>query len=78
MIDNDALAALIRQDIPDAEVEIVDRTGTMDHFNVTVASGAFRGRSLVQQHQLVYGALRGALRDGRVHAVELKTVPREE
>ncbi|MHB8432860.1 MAG: BolA/IbaG family iron-sulfur metabolism protein [Candidatus Tyrphobacter sp.] len=78
MIDNDALAALIRQDIPDAEVEIVDRTGTMDHFNVTVRSGAFRGRSLIQQHQLVYGALRGALRDGRVHAVELKTVPREE
>jgi stress-induced morphogen len=78
VIDNDALAALIRQDIPDAEVEIVDRTGTMDHFNVTVRSGAFRGRSLVQQHQLVYGALRGALRDGRVHAVELKTIPREE
>ena len=78
MIDNDALAALIRQDIPDAEVEIVDRTGTMDHFNVTVRSGAFTGRSLVQQHQLVYGALRGALRDGRVHAVELKTIPREE
>ncbi|HUY41390.1 MAG TPA: BolA/IbaG family iron-sulfur metabolism protein [Candidatus Dormibacteraeota bacterium] len=78
MIDNDALAALIRRDIPDAEVEIVDRTGTMDHFNVTVRSGAFRGRSLIQQHQLVYGALRGALRDGRVHAVELKTVPREE
>jgi len=78
VIDNDALAALIRRDIPDAEVEIVDRTGTMDHFNVTVRSGAFRGRSLIQQHQLVYGALRGALRDGRVHAVELKTVPREE
>ncbi|HUY40856.1 MAG TPA: BolA/IbaG family iron-sulfur metabolism protein [Candidatus Dormibacteraeota bacterium] len=78
MIDNDALAALIRESIPDAEVEIVDRTGTMDHFNVTVRSAAFKGRTLVQQHQLVYGALRGALRDGRVHAVELKTIHREE
>ncbi len=78
MIDNDALAALIRESIPDAEVEIVDRTGTMDHFNVTVRSAAFKGRTLVQQHQLVYGALRSALRDGRVHAVELKTVHREE
>jgi len=78
VIDNDALAALIRESIPDAEVEIVDRTGTMDHFNVTVRSAAFKGRTLVQQHQLVYGALRGALRDGRVHAVELKTIHREE
>ena len=78
MIENNALAALIRQEIPDARVEIVDRTGTMDHFNVTVASSAFEGKTLLQQHQLVYGALKGALRDGRVHAVELKTVAKEE
>lgn len=78
MIENEALAALIRQEIPDARVEVVDRTGTMDHFNVTVQSSAFRGKTLLQQHQLVYGALRGALRDGRVHAVELKTVAKEE
>ena len=78
MIENEALAALIRQEIPDAGVEIVDRTGTMDHFNVTVQSSAFRGKTLLQQHQLVYAALRGALRDGRVHAVELKTIAKEE
>lgn len=74
MIDNDALVALIRRDIPDAQVDIVDRTGTMDHFNVTVHSNAFAGRTLIAQHQLVYGALRAALKDGRVHAVELKTI----
>ncbi|HTC29540.1 MAG TPA: BolA family protein [Candidatus Acidoferrum sp.] len=77
MIDNDSLAALIRRDLPDAQVEIVDRTGTMDHFNVTVRSGAFAGRTLIEQHQLVYGALRAALKDGRVHAVELKTLVSE-
>ena len=79
MIENDALTALIRTDMPDAEVAIVDRTGTMDHFNVTVRSGAFRGKTLIEQHQLVYGALRAALKDGRVHAVELKTlIPENE
>ncbi len=79
MIENDALTALIRADMPDAEVAIVDRTGTMDHFNVTVRSGAFRGKTLIEQHQLVYGALRAALKDGRVHAVELKTlIPENE
>lgn len=77
MIDNESLTALIRHDIPDAHVEIVDRTGTMDHFNVTVRSSAFAGRTLIEQHQLVYGALRAALKDGRVHAVELKTLVSE-
>ncbi len=74
MIDNDSLTALIHRDLPDAEVQIVDRTGTMDHFNITVRSSAFAGKTLIEQHQLVYGALKGALRDGRVHAVELKTI----
>ncbi len=74
MIDNASLSALIRADMPDAQVEIVDRTGTMDHFNVTVRSKAFADRTLIEQHQLVYGALKGALKDGRVHAVELKTL----
>ena len=77
MIDNDSLAALIRRDLPDAQVEIVDRTGTMDHFNVTVRSRSFAGRTLIEQHQLVYGALRAALKAGRVHAVELKTLVSE-
>ena len=73
MIDDDSLTALIRAQIPDARVDIFDRTGTMDHFNITVSSNAFAGKPLIEQHQLVYGALKGALKDGRVHAVELKT-----
>lgn len=74
MIEDAALTDLIRSELPDAEVGIVDRTGTMDHFNVTVRSKRFRGKSLIEQHQLVYGALKDALKDGRVHAVELKTI----
>jgi stress-induced morphogen len=77
MIDDAALTGLIRTEIPDADVSIVDRTGTMDHFNVTVRSHAFKGKTLIEQHQLVYGALRAALKDGRVHAVELKTITSE-
>lgn len=74
MIDNESLTSLIRAQLPDARVDIVDRTGTMDHFNVTVRSAAFKDRTLIEQHQLVYGALKDALKDGRVHAVELKTI----
>ena len=74
MIDNGSLTELIRTQLPDARVEIVDRTGTMDHFNVTVRSGSFAGKTLIEQHQLVYTTLKPALKDGSVHAVELKTL----
>jgi stress-induced morphogen len=74
MIDNASLTELIRSELPDAHVEIVDRTGTMDHFNVTVRSSGFAGKTLIEQHQIIYGALKPALKDGRVHAVELKTL----
>ncbi|MGA8475162.1 MAG: BolA/IbaG family iron-sulfur metabolism protein [Candidatus Cybelea sp.] len=77
MIDDEALQNLIRTHLPDAEVGIVDRTGTMDHFNVTVRSHAFAGKTLIEQHQIVYGALKAALKDGRVHAIELKTIVAE-
>ena len=73
MIDNRGLTDLIRAHLPDADVQIVDRTGTMDHFNVHVRSKAFTGKTLIEQHQMVYGALGAALKDGRIHAVELKT-----
>lgn len=74
MIADHALRDLIRSDLPDADVTIQDRTGTHDHFNVTVRSNAFAGKTLIQQHQLVYRTLKAALADGRVHAVELTTI----
>ena len=77
MIDDSALTGLIVDRLPDAEVSIHDRTGTMDHFNVTVRSQAFKGKTLIEQHQLVYRALKDALADGRVHAVELTTIVAE-
>ena len=78
MIDDASLASLIRDQLPDADVRIQDRTGTMDHFNLTVRSQAFRGKATIEQHRLVYAALKTALADGRVHAVELTTIARTE
>lgn len=77
MIDDIALTDLIRAQLPDADVTIVDRTGTMDHFNVTVRSAEFKGKTLIEQHRLVYNALKSAHKDGRIHAVELKTITPE-
>ena len=63
---------LIREGFPDAQVSIEDLAGDGDHYAATVVSEAFRGKSRVQQHQMVYDALRGQM-GGALHALALKT-----
>ena len=58
--------------IPDARVEIRDLAGDGDHYAATVISEAFRGKSRVQQHQLVYQSLKGQM-GGVLHALALQT-----
>ena len=66
------IEALIRAALPDAQVTIEDLAGDGDHYAATVVSEAFRGRSRVQQHQMVYAALRGRM-GGELHALALQT-----
>jgi stress-induced morphogen len=73
MIHSSTMTDLIRRAMPDAEVEVVDLTGTMDHFNVLVRSGAFRGVPLMDRHRMVEGALAEARADGRIHAMSIRT-----
>ncbi len=76
MIEDASIVALIRDSLPDARVEIVDWSsfGTRDHFNITVRSRAFAGKPLIDQHRMVYDAIGAALKDGRIHAAQLKTI----
>ena len=62
----------IKAAIPDAQVEIRDLAGDGDHYAATVVSEAFRGKSRVQQHQIVYQALKGQM-GGALHALALQT-----
>ena len=66
------IESLIKAAIPDAEVEIKDLAGDGDHYAATVTSEAFRGKSRVQQHQIVYEALEGNM-GGTLHALALQT-----
>ncbi len=66
------IEALIRDALPDAQVTIEDLAGDGDHYAATVVSEAFRGRSRVQQHQMVYAALQGRM-GGALHALALQT-----
>ena len=66
------IAQLIKEALPDAQVTIEDLAGDGDHYAATVVSEAFRGKSRVQQHQIVYAALRGRM-GGELHALALQT-----
>jgi len=63
---------LIKTGIPDAEVTIRDLAGDGDHYAAEVVSESFRGKSRVQQHQMVYNALEGNM-GGVLHALALQT-----
>jgi stress-induced morphogen len=68
----DEIEQLIKSRIPDAEVTIRDLAGDGDHYAATVIAASFRGKSRVQQHQMVYDALRGQM-GGALHALALQT-----
>ncbi len=63
---------LIRDAFPDADVTITDLAGDNDHYAAMVMSKAFKGKTRVQQHQMVYEALKGRM-GGVLHALSLQT-----
>ncbi len=63
---------MIKSALPDASVEIRDLAGDGDHYAATVISESFRGKTRVQQHQMVYSALQGQM-GGQLHALALQT-----
>ena len=72
MMEPEQVEGLLLGAFPDAEIELVDLTGTKDHYQARIISSAFSGRSMVEQHQLVYRALGDAMK-GPIHALALKT-----
>ena len=63
---------LIKEALPDARVEIRDLAGDGDHYAANVVSSSFKGKSRVQQHQMIYAALKGRM-GGELHALALQT-----
>ena len=58
---------------PGSRIEVVDLTGTQNHYEVSVESPAFKGLTRVQQHQHVMGAFAPELKTGEVHALSIRT-----
>ena len=66
------IETMIKAAFPDAQIEIKDLAGDGDHYAAKVISEAFRGKTRVQQHQMVYAALQGNM-GGVLHALSLTT-----
>ena len=69
----DEITTRIRAALPDAEVELVDLTGTAEHWQASVISSAFEGQSLMARHRLVMNALAAELK-GPIHALTLNVM----
>jgi acid stress-induced BolA-like protein IbaG/YrbA len=76
MISPDKVEAMIQTALPDAQVTVLSPDG--EHFEVTVVSSQFEGKRRVQQHQLVYGAVKEAMASEAIHALALNTLTPSE
>ncbi|MFL5239735.1 MAG: BolA family protein [Rhizomicrobium sp.] len=67
---------LIKDAFPDADITMTDLAGDNDHWAAMVVSSAFKGKNRVQQHQMVYAALKGRM-GGELHALSLQTAAKD-
>jgi stress-induced morphogen len=72
MVSADEIVRKLQDSMPSAQVRAVDMTGGGDHWQVSIKAAEFKGKSLVEQHQMVYRAL-GELMSGPIHALALDT-----
>ena len=73
MVDIEEVRGLIARALPDARITIRDTVGDGDHFEMTVVSASFEGRTALERHRLVYAPLKDLL-GGALHALALKTL----
>ena len=71
------IKTLLESKIDDSIVQVADLTGTMDHLDILVSSDVFKGKMLIDQHQIVMDVLKESLKE-KVHAVKIKTQTKEK
>lgn len=78
VISKEAVVGYLKKSMPDADVDIVDKTGMMDHYRLEIVSEVFKGMNLLDRQRSVYAALNEPMTDGRIHALEIKSRTPEE
>lgn len=64
--------------LPGADIEVVDTTGTLDHFRVRAVMAAFEGKPLIERHKMIQAPLADAVHDGRIHALQIQALTPEQ
>jgi stress-induced morphogen len=59
---------------PETSAEVIDLTGTQDHYQATVTSPVFRGKMMIEQHRMVFRLVQAEIDSGELHALTLKTI----
>ena len=74
-MDHDTLERYLREEFPDAEIELIDLAGDNNHWKAVICSPKFTGKSRIAQHQMVYASLKGKMdgAHGELHALALET-----
>jgi stress-induced morphogen len=67
------IKSLIKEAMPDAEITIQDLAGDENHYSATIKSKSFKGKNMIEQHKLVYKALKGKM-GNELHALSLNTM----
>lgn len=78
MVEFTSVENLIKSHLDDAIVEIHDLTGTADHLSILIISDAFKGKILIDQHQMIMDILKEKVGTNEIHAVQLKTLTKEK
>ena len=78
VISKEAIVGYIKKSIPDADINLIDKTGMMDHYCLEITSEKFKGMTLLDRNRSVYQALNEPMGDGRIHALEIRSRSREE
>jgi acid stress-induced BolA-like protein IbaG/YrbA len=78
MITPEQIKSTLEQALPGSTIEMQDLTGGGDHWHVFIVSPEFEGKGLIEQHQMVYAALKEEMGDQRIHALALKTFTPEQ
>lgn len=74
----DQLKARIESLAPGTEAQVMDLTGTQDHYQAVVVSPMFAGKMMIEQHRMVYGLFKEEIESNEVHALTLKTFTPEQ
>ena len=72
----DEIEKLIKESIPDAVINIKDLAGDENHYSASIVSSNFKGKNKVEQHKMVYKALKGKM-GNELHALTITTKEKE-